>query len=286
MDNTSNEQKSPPLKTRIKDSIKMRFLADKARFITAFILIALLIIVLSVNSPLLTCIVLAILSLIAIQESLLLYNLNPAPHYYIATICAWILAYFNGRIIESALFLLIIYASYIAYSKKLSPKALLPFIYPLLPFLSIYALYKDAAGASIWVIVWLIVIVAFTDSGAYFGGKAFGKTPFCATSPKKTIEGVICGVICGVVFGSLVGIGTCGSFLSSLFISLIVSISAVFGDLFESYLKREAGVKDSGHLLPGHGGVLDRLDAILFGAVVMHFLLFFLPAYNDIIIML
>ncbi|WP_343353917.1 CDP-archaeol synthase [Helicobacter mastomyrinus] len=289
-DNTQQSPNTPKdnvsLYARLKEKAKIRFLSDKARFLTAIALIILLVLVLSIDSPLLTCIVLAFLCVIAMQEVLSLYKLESALHYYIATILAWLCAYFNDRVIESALFVLILYASYLAYSKKITLKTLLPFIYPLLPFLSIYALYKDAGGAGVWVIVWLIVIVAFTDTGAYFGGKAFGKTPFCPTSPKKTLEGVICGVIFGVAFGSIVGIGTCGNFLYSLGITFVVALSAVFGDLFESYLKREAGVKDSGSLLPGHGGVLDRLDAILFGAVVMHFLLFFLPGYNNITIML
>ncbi|CUU39467.1 phosphatidate cytidylyltransferase [Helicobacter typhlonius] len=270
----------------ITSNIAARFSADKSRFITAIVLIAALTIVLSINSPLLICVVLCAFCLVGIQESLKLYGLQSALHYYIATTLAWVCAYFNDRVIESALFILVAYASYLAYSKKISPKTLLPFLYPLLPFLSIYALYKDAGGAGIWVLIWLIVIVAFTDTGAYFGGKAFGKTPFCPTSPKKTIEGVICGVACGVIVGSLVGIGPCGGFFYSLIITIVVAISSVFGDLFESYLKREADVKDSGTLLPGHGGVLDRFDAILFGAVVMHFLLFFLPGYNNLDIML
>lgn len=275
---------SEPLSQRITEGIKARFLADKARFITALALIAALVIVLSIDYPLLTCVILAIFCLIGVRESLSLYGLESAPHYCIATALAWVGAYLSSRVIESALFILIVYASYLAYSKKISPKALFPFIYPLLPFLSIYALYKDAGGNGVWVLIWLIVIVALTDTGAYFGGKILGKTPFCPTSPKKTIEGVICGVICGVVCGSFVGIGITENFLYSLGISFVVAISAVFGDLFESYLKREAGVKDSGSILPGHGGVLDRLDAVLFGAVVMHFLLFFLPTYNDFII--
>ena len=270
----------------LQDKLKAKFLADKARFITAFILIGILALVLIIDSPLLTCIVLGVLCIVGVREALSLYKLESALHYYVFTALAWVLAYINERVVETSFIVLIIYASFLAYSKKISPKTMLPFIYPLIPFLSIYALYKDAGGAGIWVIVWLIVIVAFTDTGAYFGGKAFGKTPFCETSPKKTIEGVICGVVCGVIFGSLVGIGTCGSFLYSMIITFIVSIASVFGDLFESYLKREAGVKDSGSLLPGHGGVLDRLDAVLFGAVVMHFLLYFLPGYREMAIVL
>ncbi|TLD96899.1 phosphatidate cytidylyltransferase [Helicobacter jaachi] len=279
-------QPKTPQEPSLGDILKSKFVADKARFITAFVLIGVLVLVLAIDSPLFTCIILSILCLIGVQEALKLYGLPSAWHYYIATALAWVLAYFNERAIESALFVLVCYGAYLAYSKKITPKTLLPFIYPLIPFLCIYALYKDAGGAGVWVLVWLIVIVAFVDTGAYFGGKAFGKTPFCPTSPKKTLEGAICGVVCGVIFGSLVGIGTCGNFLYSLGITCVVAVASIFGDLFESYLKREVGLKDSGNLLPGHGGVLDRLDAILFGAVVMHFLLFFLPGYKDLILAL
>lgn len=264
-----------------KPTFKEIFSNDKSRYITAIALIVALAIILGINSPLLTCVVLGGLCAVALKEALSLYGLPSAWHYYVAVVVIWILAFFNERVIESALFILVIYASVLAYAKILNPKALLVFIYPVIPFLSIYALYKDGGGAGVWVLIWLIVIVAMTDTGAYFGGKTFGKTPFCPTSPKKTIEGVISGVVCGVVIGSLVGIGICDGFVASLIISLAVSISAVFGDLFESYLKREAEVKDSGSIFPGHGGVLDRLDAVLFGAVVMHFLLFFLSGYQS-----
>ena len=262
--------------------IKEKFIADKARYITAIVLLGILILILSIDQPLLTCATLGLLCGVSVKEVLQLYKLDSAPHYYIATLIIWILAYFNHHPIESSLAVLLFYASYLAYTKSLHPKSLLVFIYPILPFLSIWALYYDAGGAGLWVIVWLIVIVALTDTGAYFGGKFFGKTPFCPTSPKKTLEGVICGVACGVIVGSIVGIGTCGSFLISFLITFAVSVASVFGDLFESYLKREVDVKDSGNIFPGHGGVLDRFDAIFFGAVMMHFLLNFLPGYKNI----
>jgi phosphatidate cytidylyltransferase len=121
-------------------------------------------------------------------------------------------------------------------------------------------------------LLWLLVIVASTDIGAYFVGKSVGKTKFCETSPNKTIEGVIGGVVFAVILGTL--FSTNGiSFVNALIISAVVSISSVFGDLFESYLKREADVKDSGTILPGHGGILDRTDGYLFGAIVMLVLL-------------
>ncbi|ENG7310842.1 phosphatidate cytidylyltransferase, partial [Campylobacter jejuni] len=109
---------------------------------------------------------------------------------------------------------------------------------------------------------------AACDSGAYFIGKLMGKTPFSPTSPNKTLEGVIGGLICASVIGTILGIFVY-SFWLSLLCSFFVAIFAVIGDLFESYFKREAGVKDSGDLIPGHGGVLDRIDAVIIAAFVM-----------------
>jgi phosphatidate cytidylyltransferase len=108
--------------------------------------------------------------------------------------------------------------------------------------------------------------------GAYFVGRSMGKTKFCQTSPNKTIEGVVGGVIVAAILGSIFSIGSFG-FIQALVISLIVALSSVFGDLFESYLKREANVKDSGDILPGHGGILDRTDGFLFAGIVMVVLL-------------
>jgi phosphatidate cytidylyltransferase len=135
--------------------------------------------------------------------------------------------------------------------------------------LFLYALYHDF-GMS--VLIWLVIVVALTDTGAYFVGKSIGKTPFSPTSPNKTLEGVLGGVLIGTIVGALYGTFFIPLWLS-LLIALISSVASVFGDLFESYLKREAGVKDSGNLFPGHGGMLDRLDGYLFGGVVMVILL-------------
>jgi phosphatidate cytidylyltransferase len=115
---------------------------------------------------------------------------------------------------------------------------------------------------------WLLVTVALTDVGAFFVGKTIGRTKFSSTSPNKTLEGVIGGVLIATLVGTLVGLYTY-SLSKSIMVSLAISIASVFGDLFESYLKREAGVKDSGNVLPGHGGVLDRIDGYLFGVVMM-----------------
>lgn len=113
-----------------------------------------------------------------------------------------------------------------------------------------------------WVF-WILFLVACADIGAYFTGRRFGRNKLAPlVSPGKTWEGVAGGaatavVICG---GILLLLGYSPLWL--LYVTLLVGISVV-GDLFESVLKRERGVKDSGNLLPGHGGILDRIDAIL-----------------------
>jgi len=112
--------------------------------------------------------------------------------------------------------------------------------------------------------------VALTDVGAYYTGKKFGKRGFSPTSPNKTLKG-----LWSLFFGTLAGaililIKMDINIFISILTAFITSIASIFGDLFESYLKREAGVKDSGTILPGHGGVLDRIDGYLFGSVTLY----------------
>ena len=95
---------------------------------------------------------------------------------------------------------------------------------------------------------------------------------FSETSPNKTLEGVVGGIVIATLGGLAVGIGVVDTAVA-VAVSFATAVSAVYGDLYESYLKRKAGVKDSGSVLPGHGGVLDRIDGYLFGAVVMVILL-------------
>lgn len=114
----------------------------------------------------------------------------------------------------------------------------------------------------------LLVMVWAADCFAYFIGKAFGKTKLAPTlSPNKTVEGVIGGVLGVCLVAGLFGLFVLDFSLKNLLVWMIAGLStAVFGvvgDLYESRLKRLAGVKDSGHLLPGHGGILDRIDGLI-----------------------
>ncbi|HBY94561.1 MAG: phosphatidate cytidylyltransferase [Ardenticatenaceae bacterium] len=123
-----------------------------------------------------------------------------------------------------------------------------------------------------WVMIVLLATWA-TDTGAYFAGRFFGHHPFSPQySPKKTWEGVLGGWSLGLVVTALLawwllGLSPAGSFV----LGLLLGPAAVYGDLAESMLKRRVGVKDSGSLIPGHGGLLDRLDSLLFTAVVTYY---------------
>lgn len=116
-------------------------------------------------------------------------------------------------------------------------------------------------------VLYLIFLVAIADSGAYFSGKAFGKTKLAPElSPGKTREGML-GGLAGATVWSILGATFLGlpitEWLFFILLSMAVALFSVAGDLFESLIKREAGQKDSGSILPGHGGILDRIDGLL-----------------------
>ena len=121
-----------------------------------------------------------------------------------------------------------------------------------------------------WYLLYLISLTAVADTSAYFTGRAFGKHKLAPhLSPGKTWEGFFG----AVVFGGLWALVSTywldipsEQFIAFIALSKFTVVMSVFGDLFESLLKREAGVKDSGHILPGHGGILDRIDSLLSAA--------------------
>jgi len=126
-----------------------------------------------------------------------------------------------------------------------------------------------------------VVCVIAADTGAYFGGKNFGRTQLISISPKKTWEGAIAGLLSSMAAAVGIGYAVVGwpaTPLGAILLSMITFLGSVFGDLIESTMKRDAGVKDSGNLIPGHGGILDRADGYMFtGSLVYAYVKYLLP---------
>lgn len=211
---------------------------------------------------------------VAYSESAKLFGVSDESKYFVLIAIAFFVALpfvtleapFSAAV-KLSFFMLIFVASIQAYFKISNLKIILPFIYPVVPIFIMFSLYSDLGIA---MFVWMILIVICSDSGAYFVGKAIGKIHFNPSSPNKTLEGVIGGFIFAIIISFLYAkIFTNADFKEIVYTTLVVSVFGVFGDLFESYLKRLANVKDSGEILPGHGGILDRIDGYLFGAIAM-----------------
>ena len=122
---------------------------------------------------------------------------------------------------------------------------------------------------------YLLFVISFSDIFAYFGGKRFGKSMLAPTiSPKKTWEGSFFGVVGGGIVGAVFGEITMSMFwLYGMLLAMILAAVGQFGDLIESKIKRLCNVKDSGKILPGHGGILDRIDGHMLAAPVFYYLL-------------
>jgi phosphatidate cytidylyltransferase len=163
---------------------------------------------------------------------------------------------------------------------EISRIALLTFAWLYVPyFISFVLLIGGAPQGRFWILFLLVVIIA-GDAGAYHTGRWIGRHKlYRAVSPMKTIEGAIGGLFLSIVAGSIIGL----IFFRNVpvakifFFSLAVAATGQVGDLIESMIKRNSGKKDSSGLLPGHGGILDRLDSMLFAFPVLWALLQWAP---------
>lgn len=199
----------------------------------------------------------------------------------VATLLACAMVPFEWIDIESVLAaaLLMVALNVLASSRTGTPlladtaAAILAPVYIGLPLGSLVGVHAIAGREAVLL---LIATVAMSDTAQYYAGRAFGRTPLAPLrSPKKTREGAVGGFIVAPAFLAVAGSYWLPAFpwwwLVSLGFGIVVA--GIIGDLFESMLKRAADLKDSGALIPGHGGVLDRIDALLFAAPVFYFFL-------------
>ncbi|HEY1162997.1 MAG TPA: phosphatidate cytidylyltransferase [Candidatus Dormibacteraeota bacterium] len=145
-------------------------------------------------------------------------------------------------------------------------------LYIAMPFNYYLLLYTSKPHGMVWALFVVFAVVA-NDSMALLVGSRIGRHPFFPTiSPRKTVEGAIAGVV-GSVIVMVVGVSLIIGLepIHAIALGILVGLSAQVGDLVESQMKRIAEVKDSSNLIPGHGGVLDRLDSILFPPILVYF---------------
>lgn len=237
---------------------------DSNRIKTGLIIAAAIIIIALLDIYVLNALLFMVLIFLAFNEAKKIFN---TPN---ASVCLVLLAFVISAFSRSVsimiiLTLIIIVLANYVYKKEDNLHALMPYIYPTLPIFVLWQVYLEGG---MFVLFWLIFIVSICDSGAYFIGKIAGKTSFTPTSPNKTREGVVGGIVMATFFGMIFGVQEF-DLVFSLIGSFVCSIFAVIGDLLESYFKRKAGVKDSGNLLPGHGGILDRIDALIIASFAM-----------------
>ena len=151
------------------------------------------------------------------------------------------------------------------------------FIYITIPLIIFLEIKKIENGN--YVLLWVLIIICITDIFSYiFGNLIKGPKIFPNLSPSKTYSGTFLGIISGSFFGAIYSLNYLNldnKYILILF-SVLISLSGLFGDLFISKIKRNFHVKDSGSILPGHGGLLDRYDSISFGLIAIFFIQYFL----------
>lgn len=186
----------------------------------------------------------------------------------------------KGLFFTSTLFVLFVYHIFKTDSKKSLERLgynLIGIIY-IAGSLTFFILLRDfnIAPFTNTAAIWLALLATWAeDTGAYFIGMRFGKTKLSSISPNKSVEGAIGGIVFTMIVVSLYTYFIAAFSAKWLLYALLLAIIAMLGDLFESAIKRYAGVKDSGHIIPGHGGVLDRLDSLFFAIPFTYFFLLY-----------
>ena len=257
------------------------------RIITGMIAGAMWLLLLFSGSFLLFGLVIALIGIIAMFEySGIIAQPGPKNEKFVAIVAGMLplLAALSGRaeMVTASVFVslvIVIGATLVRYSAINNPfehMAKLSFGLLLIGFSSAHLTMIMARPQGY---LWLLMLTAVTvasDTCAYYTGSLLGKTKLCpAVSPGKTVEGFVGGLVGGVIAALMVTLYFLPAFNLWLIalVAALLSCVGVMGDLTESVIKRSAGVKDSGAILPGHGGVLDRIDSLLLSAPILYYML-------------
>lgn len=254
----------------------------KQRIITAAIALILLVpLIIYGNWPFV--IITYVLATVALYELLRMYKIEKGIIYFvISALFLWVLLYPNEQIMskyEVLLLFIIVLLVLTVFTKN-------RFTFNQAGFLLLATIY---VGASFYYLIitrslglnyflFVLFIIWATDTGAYFVGKGLGKRKLWPEiSPNKTVGGAIGGIVTAIVVGIVFQLiyPFDKTFATVLIITVIISIFGQIGDLVASAIKRHYDIKDFGKIFPGHGGVLDRLDSLLFVLIVLHLLPFF-----------
>ena len=264
------------------------------RWITALILAPLLLWILIKGSPVAIAVLVSAVAVFAVREYLRIIFGNtkePVPHtiklisYTISVLLVMGASLGSWEIMVLILALNLMALSIFVLSRfavdqtgfNSISKQVLGIVYIPMP-LCLLIFIRQLEGGTFW-IIWLLIVVFANDTGAFYTGTFFGKRPLAPKiSPKKTIEGSLGGIGVSIIAGFIF----CQIFFHDISLSfmtipgsLMLAVAGQIGDLFESAMKRAAGIKDSGRILPGHGGMLDRIDGLLPAIPVLYAYLVF-----------
>jgi len=245
----------------------------KARVITALLLVAGLFAVLFLLPAPASSFVFAIIAALAGWEWAGLMKASPLARlvYAVALLLACLsVVWLDGQLLLwqlSAGFWLVVAPLWLFYRWPLSGLAFFGYVVGAILLLPTWAAMVELQARSPWWLLAVMALVAVADIGAYFAGRAFGRHKLAPLiSPGKTWEGVAGGLVAVALYVVVIGAWT-GRVAGSAWLMLILGACllvavSILGDLFESMIKRQAGIKDSSQLLPGHGGILDRIDSL------------------------
>ncbi len=251
----------------------------KTRIITALLLVAVLLPVLFLSSNTVWASVTLVISLLTVNEWGRLINLTPKNVVYYTIISAilgvallWAMTVngFHWLIYQSLFIFVLTLLFWILVVPVLLTKLVIiknQFLLAIIGLFLIFPLWLALIclkGIDPWLLLTLLMTIWVADTAAYFFGKHFGKHKLAPSiSPGKTWEGVIGAIIGVTLLGSILYFNTLVSTWAVFILLWLVALLGVVGDLFESLVKRQMNKKDSGDLLPGHGGILDRIDGLI-----------------------